>query len=296
MLLFVSVLRKIGAIALLVFFCAALGKKWHQYKDGFKISRIQLDFSCIRSDLRQNMGEDRVRKILSQNYSYLGRGRQCYAFASADGRYVLKFPRSDSYKLPFWLRACSFSFLDHERENCLRTKQKRLDWLVNSFHLAYRQLKEETSLIYLHLDSTKSLNTCVSLKDDLGRGYQLDLNNTVFVLQEKKPLMVPFFRNCLERGDREAAQAILESFMDLVANRAQKGISNKDGSFKRNFGYDGRKVIQLDIGDFYCPLEKNSSFSFQQTVGHVVEWLKEVDPEMQKWLQERLLLRAQELY
>ena len=254
--------KKIGALILLLLFCCAIGKGWHYAKDGFRIQRINLSCSQTRETSPFNL---ELWPALSQKYVYLSRGRQCYAFASEDGRYVLKFPRSDSYKIPFWLRVCLFSFLDNKRSVCLEAKKNRLNWLMNSFSLAHSELKKETALLYLHLRATHDLQRSVSIQDGLGRVYYLDLDKTAFALQEKKPLLIPIFRERLKNGDREGAQFLLEAFMDLVAIRAKKGIFNKDGYFLRNFGFDGQRAIQVDIGDFYRPNEKDPSFSFSFT-------------------------------
>lgn len=249
---------------------------------------------------RVNNSEDpfdpQLRRALSQKYSYLGRGRQCYAFESADGRYVLKLPRGDSFRLPFWLRFRSFSFLDSLREARLADKNKRFHFLMDSFVLASEELKNKTGLLYLHVESTSHLQTLLFLQDRLGRSHALDLDKAVFVLQEKKDLMLPIFKRYLQQGDREGAKSILESFMGLVSYRVKKGILNKDNSFRRNFGCDHGEVVQIDIGSFYRSKEKNSSFafSFQQTMEPVDLWLGTIDPEMQAWFQMRIKERVQE--
>lgn len=286
------ILKKTAAFILLLLFCCAVGKSWHYLKDGFSIGRINLGFSQTRA---APFFDPELKEAFCQKYFYLSRGRQCYAFASEDGRYVLKFPRSDSYKVPFWLRACSFSFLDSRRELCFQAKKNRLNWLMTSFSLAHSDLKKETALLYLHLCPTNHLKARVFIQDPLGRSYSLDLDQTAFALQEKKPLLIPLFQERLNRGDREGAKLLLEAFMDVVSIRAKKGIFNKDGSFLRNFGFDGQRAIQVDIGDFYRPNEKDLGFvfSFQQTMGHVVQWLGQVDLEMQSWLKMRISERVQ---
>jgi hypothetical protein len=287
------ILKKCTVFLGLVIFCVLVGKSWHYCKDGFSPRRVQLDFSEMR---KAGTLDPHLRKALAQQYSYLSRGRQSYAFVSDDGQYVLKLPRSDSYCLPFWLRCCSFSVLDRRREEGLAARKKRLHSLMNSFSLAYEELKKETGLLYLHLGPTDHLMSRVTLRDRLGSIYELDLDQTAFVLQAKTPLMIPLFKQRLAEGDREGAKAILRAFIDFVAFRAQRGIFNKDGSFLRNFGYDGGRVIQIDIGDFYRPSSGNldPAFSFLQTVGHVITWLGSVDLEIQAWFEQSVSERVKE--
>lgn len=282
----VDVLKKIGVFFLLFLFCSLVGKSWHYCKDGFSLSRIDFDFSNLR---KVHSIEPKQNVAFSQVYSYLGRGRQCYAFVSQDGRYVLKFPRSDCLRIPFWLNSSRFSFLDKRREACLSDKKNRLNFLFNSFSLADSDLKEETALLYLHTSPTDHIGMFVFIRDALGRKYQVDLNKMAFILQEKKTLMVPLLKKCLKQGNKEQAKVMLDAFMEMVALRAKKGIFNKDASFLHNFGFDDGKVVQLDVGSFYRSNQNNPSFasSFQQTTEPIVDWLASVDPDIQNWFKMR---------
>jgi len=282
-----GILKKLSVLLFLVLFCASVGKVWYCCLDGFSTRRIHFDFSEAGA---VSFLEPDLQPIFSKKYSYLGRGRQCYAFVSDDDRYVLKLPRSDCYRIPFWLRSCSFAFLNPRKEVSLASHKKRCQFLLNSFSLAHSELKKETGLLYVHLSPTDYLKTYVSIYDRLGRLHRLDLDKTAFVFQEKKPLMIPLFKQRLNEGDREGAKVILEAFMDLIATRAKKGIFGKDGSFLRNFGYDGDRVIQVDIGDFYRPAVEDFSFalSFERATVHLVEWLGEIDSDMQSWFKMRM--------
>jgi hypothetical protein len=278
---------KAVVVAGVVLLCALVGKGWHVSKDGFNVNRLRFLELPLKGE---DLFNPELKGALSQNYVYLGRGHQCYALASEDGKYVLKLPRADLYRLPFWLRACSFSFLDPLKKDCREDKKRRFEFLFSSFSLAAKNLREETGVLYSHLEPTDHLQIQLSFKDPFHRTYLLNLDQTIFILQKKQSLMIPLFKNCLKEGKREKAKEILDSFLDLVAYRARQGISNKDGSFLRNFGYDGEKVVQIDIGSFYFPTKEPFSFSvsFQQTTEHVVEWLKTIDQDMQSWFEMRV--------
>jgi hypothetical protein len=282
-----SMLKKGGVILLLLLFCAATGKGWYFCIDGFRPARVRCDLPAAK-EIDSSSAE--IQQALLQKYFYLGRGRQCYAFESADGRYVLKLPRGDAFRLPLWLRAGSFSFLDSIRESRLADKRKRFGFLMNSFILASQELKTQTGILYLHLASTHHLQSVISIHDRLGRSHQLNLDRAAFALQEKKELMIPLVIRCFNQGDRKGAQKLLEAFVELVSYRAKKGIFNKDPSFRRNFGYDGSTAVQIDIGSFYRPKDQEGSFaaSFAQTMEPVDGWLGTVDPEMQIWFQQRV--------
>jgi len=279
-------LRKGWTLLFVVLGVALIGKGWHWAKDGFDIKRTHFPLEIVASDPL----DGKVSLALSQPYHYLSRGHQCYAFESADGKYILKLPRYDRYTLPFWLRSCQFRFLEDYREEQRADKEKRLYFTLNSFQIAFEELKEETALLYLHLGRTNNFGSHTQITDRIGRSYSLDLDATAFILQRKKALMMPAFKNSLAAGDRARAKEILGAFLEIVAIRARKGIFNKDPSFLRNFGYDG-KGVQIDIGSFYrrgdCDPATAFGPSFLQTVGHVQSWLSEEDPEIAAWFKTR---------
>ncbi|HAB99525.1 MAG TPA: hypothetical protein DCE71_06870 [Parachlamydiales bacterium] len=273
-------MKRLIALLSLVGICALTGKCWHIAKDGFNLSRT---YTSLPKDSSRPLDQS-VSALLEQPYTYLGRGHQCYAFGSEDGRYVIKLPRYDRYRLSFFLRACPFSAIRPYREMIRTDIEKRQKVLLESFRLAFEELKEETALLYLHLHKTDHFQHPLVMKDRVGRTNRLDPNQTAFILQEKKPIMMASFQDRLQAGDRKGAEEILDAFLDVVSVRFQKGIYNKDPSFLRNFGWDKGKGIQIDIGSFYR--KPDQSFqearekSFQETIAHVRNWLSEVDKEM----------------
>lgn len=273
-------IKSIFCLFLLIGFCALVGKAWHITKDGFNINRTVYPLRNGSLALQ----DKKVDEALSQAYTYLGRGHQCYAFASEDGRYVMKLPRYDRYELSFFLRACPFSFLDGYREKVRADLKHRLQFILESFRIAFEDLREDTAVIYLHLHRTKQWETPLLIKDNIGRTYSLNLDQTAFILQEKKEIMMSAFQERLRTGDRKGAEDILDCFLALIVSRSRKGIYNKDPSFLRNFGWESGKGIQIDIGSFYRkpeqPLEEAREKSFQETIQHVHHWLAGTDEEM----------------
>lgn len=273
-------MRRLIVLCALIGFCALVGKGWHIAKDGFNLSRT---YTSLPKEALQT-SDPSVSSLLHQTYTYLGRGHQCYAFGSEDGKYVIKLPRYDRYRLSFFLRSCPFSSIKPYREMIRTDIEKRQQFLLKSFRLAFDELRDETALVYLHLHRTEHLQNSLVIKDRLGRVYQLNPNRTAFILQEKKPIMMASFQERLQVGDRKGAEEILDAFLDVVSTRSQKGIYNKDPSFLRNFGWEKGKGIQIDIGSFYRksdqPFQEAREKSFQETIAHVRNWLIEVDKEM----------------
>ncbi|OGN64685.1 MAG: hypothetical protein A3E80_00320 [Chlamydiae bacterium RIFCSPHIGHO2_12_FULL_49_9] len=280
-------MKRVRVFVLFFGLLCVCGKGWHYLKDGLKFERFYRDFPVGAE--KAEVPEEKIRRALDQPYFYIGRGRQCYAFASKDGKYVLKFPRLDHFELPLWTRA--FPFSKTYKEKRLSEITFRREFLLNSFRTAARELREETGLLYLHLSSTNFFGTKMQLVDRIRRSYFIDIDQTLFALQEKKELLMPAFLKALKTGDRTRAEEILNAFLELAVLKAKKGIFNKDASFLRNFGIEGKRAAQIDVGSFFRkkvePQKDESLLAFRDATEHVDQWLGSVDLEMQKWFKTR---------
>ncbi len=279
-------IRKIVVFSLLMLTVGAIGKLWHFSKDGFNLNRIRFALPPVTADACTP-----PRDLLNGPYRYLGRGRQCYAFESSDGLTVLKIPRFDRYDLPFRWK-WPFAFLEKWRAPILEDRQKRLIFTMESFRIAQQELKKDTALLYSHFHETEDLPRSVPIYDRLGRRFEINLNQTAFVLQEKKPLMMPQFLEALEEQDRDKAMQILDSFLTIIERRARLGIFNKDPSFLKNFSWEEGRGVQIDIGSFYrktdCIDEKQIyQRSLLDSCGPIREWLAQLDSELLKRFEKR---------
>ena len=63
-------------------------------------------------------------------------------------------------------------------------------------------------------------------------------------LQRKKPILMTEFQRALRDGRRPEAEKMLDAFVEAIAERARRGILNKDPSFIRNFGFDGERAFR----------------------------------------------------
>ncbi|HSX38403.1 MAG TPA: hypothetical protein VLE95_06195, partial [Chlamydiales bacterium] len=262
-------MKKGFLLFMLVIACCGAGKLVHFVKKGFSVRRI-----ASSAGHRLQMQSCEIDSLLQQPFRYLGRGRQCFAFETLNGQYILKFPRTDIYQTPFWARA--FPISNRKRGQMQEMRKKREEFVVNSMQIAYEKLREETGVIAIHFGQTEDLGQTLTLIDPLGIRYQIPAHTTAFVLQLKKPVLMQAFVKALQEGKRRKGENILDAFIDLVVARGKKGIWNKDGSFLRNYGFDGIKGYQIDIGSFYY---KNSDKigSIRDTMSPVQSWLAETD-------------------
>lgn len=276
-------LKKLSALIALMIFTATIGKLWHVARGGFRINRITYELPRLLYTSEHE--EQTVIPYLQGTFRYLGRGRQCYAFESEDKAFVLKIPRFDRYFLPIRWKV-PLSFLETKRAALFEEKQKRLAFTLKSFEIASKELAPQTAILYSHFFKTQSLPSLLIIQDRLGRSYRINPNKTPFILQEKKELMIPQFLRAVEAKDEETIDRILGAFLDLIEVRATLGIFNKDPSFIKNFGWDGEKAIQIDVGSFYRreldSADRARFLSMIESCYPMRNWLIRLDPALLK--------------
>lgn len=264
---------KFFTLSLLCVFSLLACQGLYYFREGFSIKRLQTNpqnFCAI---------DETTKKILQQPFHYLGRGRQCFAFASEDGKYVLKCIRTDKFKVPFWMQL--FSNLGKKRQEKI-TQKKRL--VFESFRIAKEELGDLTGTLAIHLGKSEKTKQLITIYDPLGIRHQLPLRNTLFILQYKRPLWSTAFK----QSNAQEKQQLLDSFVDLVVTRAQKGILNRDPTFLPNYGFENGKTYQIDIGDF----RRVQNFVYQKalrdSLSPLQTWLKKTDPTLLDYLNSRI--------
>jgi hypothetical protein len=269
-------IKKLSLFFFLICFCLLTGGSLHYLKKGFSLRRVQ----CLEHLFSEDVNRE-AEEALQQTYRYLGRGRQCFAFVSEDGKYVLKFPRTDIYKTPFWVKALPFSSY---REKLEKNHQIRETFILNSFQLSLNELKKQTGLIATHLGQSEPRGKVLKIVDAMGYKYHLPLHKTLFVLQHKHPLLMQSFCSAFKEGKKEEAEKILDSLLQVIEERAQKGILNRDRSFLKNYGFDGETAYQIDIGSFFkdprLDLQTSYEKSIRDSTDPIREWVCEHAPEM----------------
>ncbi len=234
-----------------------------------------------------------LQKALDQPYSYLGSGGQCYAFVSADGTFVIKFFKHHLRSTPSWLE--NFPLPDFLKTKLQRKKNKRLEKLqrdFTSYKLSFEELREETGLLYVHLNKTKHLHQKVEIIDKIGIHHPIDLDQTEFIVQKKADLILPKLSLLAEQKKWEEAQKVLHSLIEVVIHRCEKGIFDEDAKIHRNFGCLGEKVIVIDVGRFRKDPSRISPDVYLQDINHMTlrlrNWMAEYHPELIPLLDEEL--------
>ncbi|MBS0625223.1 MAG: hypothetical protein JSS32_04165 [Verrucomicrobia bacterium] len=190
-------------------------------------SREEWDISHTEEERRQ------ARQLLQQTFTYVGRGMQSYVFQSEDQSAVIKLFRRRTRLLGRTL-----------------DQNLRIEKTFNACRLAFALAKEETGLLYLHLNPTEGEEPILVIKDRIGRKYSLPLDRYSFAIQKKAE---PF--SSAIRGEE------IDSYLRLIKTRSERGICNTDRHIAKNFGFHQGRAFEIDFGNYiYAPEEAGKEF------------------------------------
>lgn len=225
----------------------------HRATDGFTIagltSNVHLAYDTLGS-------EEEAAAILSQPFTYLGSGGQSFAFASEDGKYVLKFfnnhPKS-------WIPLPKYQ----------AKKMEKLRKAYSGYRLAFNEFKEESGLVFLHLNKSHFHAPQVTLVDKLNITHQLDLNAIEFVIQKRAELV----RDYMQKYPYEAIHAI-KQLNELLC---EKNIQDTDPRFYRNMGFIEGKAVLIDPGNCVIAYGRKPKLPLK-----FITWVEANFPELSK--------------
>lgn len=231
----------------------------------FTVARISSELPFHPEWVVENENEAEVQKILAQPYRFLGKGAQSFVFASEDGKWVIKFFRHQ-----------------HLQKNGKLAKD------FGSYKLAYEKLRNETGLLYLHLNKTNHLHQTLDLIDNLGIHYPIRLDQYEFLVQKRAMPAYPALQQWINEGKIEEAKEALTALVRLLAARSEKGIHDKDPDLNTNFGFIGTTPIQFDIGRFKMRQNPPDSTELVRITDNLHQWLMQREPILDEHLKREL--------
>jgi hypothetical protein len=189
-----------------------------------------------------------LEEVLGQPFYYLGKGCQFYVFTSQDGKYVIKFLKQKHLRQWTWLDPIPLpsrlrELLDEKKAR----RSERVERLFSSCLLAYEELKEETGLLFIHLNRIPVFNRKIIIVDKLGWKHRIALDKYEYCIQIKGEPLEKTFSNLSD----EERQTKIEELTALVVARCQKGIQDRDRPFVKNVAYTEHGPIFADFGQFY---------------------------------------------
>ena len=232
-------------------------KQMKRSKKEFSIQRVcpdkeyqlQEPLKVCQDDIEQ------ANAILAQPFFFLDRGRQCYAFLSSDGHYVLKFFQQDRFRVAKdYVAFLPDSFLGKKlRKRKVKLRDNKREKALLSFELAKKYAAAETGVTFLHLKATKNQHQSVICLDKRGKLISIPLDNVQFALQRRAKLLKPTLISLMHENKVEEAKARLEQIFDLLVTCAKEGICDSDGALVRNdnLGFLEDKAIYIDIGKLF---------------------------------------------
>jgi len=210
---------------IVIAFCFSLPAFLKKWTCGFKVKKIQISTLAREEwDVKSDITHDELSHILSQPFIYLDRGMQSYVFVSLDGEYVIKFFRI--------------------------TSEEKIGRLFNASVLAYTKAKEETGLVFLHLNETKNQFPKLRIRGPLGQRFKIPLDRYRFAIQKKAKKFRASLLSAYQSSDAQEMKQRIDSFVGLLRSRIEKGIRNGDPSLSRNFAFLGNQAVEIDFGNY----------------------------------------------
>ena len=274
---------KLIVIALILVMPFLAIRVWYKLTDNFYVEGIQNEFPfhpewevippspAVLADIKDSIKEP---------LTYLNKGAQVFAFQTANGKYVLKFFKFKHSKPSYFVEVLPPIPPFKEYKEAKRVKKLDKIFLLFKGHVdAYNYDKEDTGLVYLHLNKTKGLDTTIAIKDKLGREFRIPLDETVYVVQKKGIVLRDALKESLNKGDTKKATEQLNSIIDLYFREYKKGIYDCDHGFDHNTGftYEGN-AFRFDVGKS-CYGEEYKSKAFmakdmEKVLQMMSEWLR----------------------
>jgi hypothetical protein len=283
---------------------------------GFCLQKIQTDDLPYQQQWETSSlsreEEEQIKTYLSQPYHLIGVGSECFAFMSEDRQTVIKFFKLDHTR-PVYFNKGLFvedhsafagtlsnhpltrlilpAPFHHLLQRFLGIREFRIQRTFSSIKLAYDNLKEETGLLYLHLNPTDNLHQTLTLYDGNAIRHKIDLDSARFFLQKCAVPLEHHFAILRKNERHEEAKKSIHSLLHLILSRCKKGFSDRD-VFNKNFGFIDNHAIEIDAGSFHKDLRMQEPWMYKQELFYATlelkNWLKKHYPEMCSYLEEKV--------
>ena len=223
--------------------------------------------------------------VRQQPLRWLGRGMQAVVFETQDQKYVVKFfqlgrLRDDTSK------GLVGELLSGESKEKRQERLNHRQEIFSSSKMGYEELREETGIVFVHLNRTKNKIRWFKLVDKNGQSHRLSGDESSFVIQQKARLVVPTITAHMEHGQLDMAKARVDQIFDLLLSLAKKGFADCDDALIRNnnIGLIADRAIYIDTGHiFRAPILdvfERMQYEFQVRLDPLEKWLNVMYPEL----------------
>lgn len=286
-------------LLILTVLCASFygaGRLYYKVTGGFRMGNIVsgLIHDPLLETRKLTPNEKRnVDELLSQKFTYLGKGCQSYVFLSEDGKHVLKFFKYQRFRLQPWVNFFAFiPAVGEYRQKKLEKKNNKLQGFYRSWKIAFNDLQPETGLVYVHLNKSDNLHKTIVFYDKMGFERTVEADKVEFLLQRKAKMLCPYIKDIMESGNTKEAKALLSKIIALVLWENQRGFGDNDHALMQNTGVLDGYPIHIDVGQFiqddrYKDPQVARQELFSKTY-KFLRWLKKHYPDLGQYFEVEL--------
>jgi hypothetical protein len=287
---------RLALFGLFVLACYGTGRLYFYVTDGFTVSNISSDFAYqTQWAIKPLTSNEKVEadQALNQDYHYLGKGCQSYAFLSEDGQFVIKFFKYQRFRLQPWLTYLPplGPIVRYRDEKALK-KWNKLNVFVMSWKIAFENLKAESGLVLVHLNKTTDLQRTLVIYDKIGQKHVLNLDDMEFCIQRRAEPLSNVLVAFKEKGQLQQAETLLSNLLNLILSEYLRGLTDNDHALLQNTGVVNNQPIHIDVGQFLKSEKFRSPLFYHQDLFtrtyRLKVWLKENYPPLGTFLETRL--------
>ena len=277
-------LKKFLISSILLLSVFGLIRVYNSLTDDFRIGNIQEDLPYRaewETSALSEKEQKELSKILDQRFTYLAKGAQSYAFASTDGKYVLKFFKFKHARPQFWVQMIPpFSYLKDYKKRHYGKKRRKMIGPFRGYCIANDKLRGECGLVAVHLNKTKNLNQKVKVKDKIGFVRTIDLDDVVFAVQERAEMTPVVLARHLDAGDVKGAKIKLWRLEEMLRNEYRNKIGDHDRYIFKNSGFIGDRPIRIDVGMLYLdPGMEDPEYELEGFRNELKNWVEKNYPQ-----------------
>jgi len=236
---------------------------------------------------------DKIKHILSQPYSYLASGNQCFVFSSQDDQYVIKFFNHSRMRSIDWLGKIPLpSFLSSLQQKYTADKTAKMQRHMSSYHMAFTHFARDAGLCFFHLHGDDTLKQTVTLFDKIGCKHQIDIGEFDFIIQKKAENFFPTLQKLIDEKKIDTIKSNIQQTIDFFHRRSLLGIYDKDAVLDKNFGFFHDRLMLIDVGSLRLDHKRMERKYFFEDIKTAVEplraWLETQDASLSSYLDEEM--------
>lgn len=274
---------------------------YYHLTDDFRLSNItySLPIEAGWSSLELSPSDQQaLYSIFNQKFFYMGKGAQCYAFASEDEQYVLKFFKFKHLKPNFLVDMLpSVPPFRGFKQRYQERKRRKLLGVFQGYDLAYRENRQEAKLLYLHLLPTENLRQQVTVVDKMGWERVINLDEVIFILQRKGETLRQRLQKLLSQEQLQDAERAIACILSMYIDEYHKGVYDRDHGVMQNTGFIDDQPFHLDSGKFSKEEKMRELEFYKKDLAHIIwkidHWVKMSYPQYYQTLSLWLALEYQ---